>query len=227
MRLLLAEDSARLQTLVRDAIHAEGYLVDVVGGVQELLSAASLVSYGLLIVDLGLPDGDGIDAIRALRTSGTNAPILIITAREAVSDRIRGLDSGADDYLTKPFNNGELLARIRALLRRPSQINEPFLQAGPLQCHETNGEVIAGNIPIVLRPSERRLLTLLMRRSGTIVTRAMIEDALSEFGREVSPNAIEILISRLRKAIAVSVAGRVRIETIRGFGYALRTNEDV
>lgn len=225
MRLLMAEDNIRLQDLVREVIHDAGYLVDIVGGVHELLSAVAIVKYDLLIIDLGLPDGDGIDAIRSLRARGTTAPILVVTAREGISDRIRGLDSGADDYLTKPFNSGELLARIRALLRRPPGMSEPILLAGPLQCHEASGEVLVNNSAVALRASERRLLTLLMRRPGGIVTRSVIEEALSEFGREVSANAIAIVVSRLRKAITVPTAGRVRIETVRGIGYALRTHK--
>lgn len=226
MRLLMAEDNIRLQDLVREVIHDAGYLVDIVGGVHELLSAVAIVKYDLLIIDLGLPDGDGIDAIRSLRARGTTAPILVVTAREGIHDRIRGLDSGADDYLTKPFNSGELLARIRALLRRPPRMSEPILQAGPLQCHEASGEVLVNNSAVALRASERRLLTLLMRRPGGIVTRSAIEEALSEFGREVSANAIAIVVSRLRKAITVPTAGRVRIETVRGIGYALRTHKE-
>lgn len=226
MRLLMAEDNIRLQDLVREVIHDAGYLVDIVGGVHELLSAVAIVKYDLLIIDLGLPDGDGIDAIRSLRARGTTAPILVVTAREGISDRIRGLDSGADDYLTKPFNSGELLARIRALLRRPPGMSEPILLAGPLQCHEASGEVLVNNSAVALRASERRLLTLLMRRPGGIVTRSVIEEALSEFGREVSANAIAIVVSRLRKAITVPTAGRVRIETVRGIGYALRTQKE-
>lgn len=226
MRLLMAEDNVRLQDLVREVIHDAGYLVDIVGGVHELLSAVAIVKYDLLIIDLGLPDGDGIDAIRCLRARGTTAPILVVTAREGIRDRIRGLDSGADDYLTKPFNSGELLARIRALLRRPPRMSETILQAGPLQCHEASGEVLVNNSAVALRASERRLLTLLMRRPGGIVTRSAIEEALSEFGREVSANAIAIVVSRLRRAITVPTAGRVRIETVRGIGYALRAHKE-
>ncbi|MBS0244179.1 MAG: response regulator transcription factor [Proteobacteria bacterium] len=226
MRILLAEDSERLQGLVRDTLRNAGYLIDIVGSVRDLLEASALATHDLLIVDLGLPDGDGLNAIRELRARGVAAPILIITAREAVDDRIRGLDSGADDYLTKPFNNGELLARIRALLRRPSQFTGPVLAVGPLQYNETNGEVRVGGKSVDLRPSERRLLQLLIRRAGTIVNRVAIENALSEFGREVTPNAVDVHVSRLRKAISLSAAGRVRIETVRGFGYALRLNEE-
>lgn len=222
MRLLMAEDSVRLQELLRETLRRD-YRLDIVGSCSELLSAAESVAYDLFIIDLGLPDGDGIEAIRTLRSRQIAAPILIMTARDAVDDRIRGLDCGADDYLTKPFNNGELLARIRALLRRPALVAVPVLKFGPLECDEITGHVLMNGKSVELRPSERKLLAVLMRHNGTIATKASIEESLSEFGRELSSNAVEIIISRLRKAIAATGADEVRIETVRGIGYALRT----
>ena len=222
MRLLMAEDSVRLQELLREALRRD-YRLDIVGTCGDLESAANAVVYDLLIVDLGLPDGDGIEAIRNLRARQITAPILIMTARDAVEDRILGLDSGADDYLTKPFNNGELLARIRALLRRPALVSASVLKLGPLECDETTGQVLMNGSSVDLRPSERKLLAVLMRYNGTIAPKSSIEEQLSEFGRELSSNALEILVSRLRKAIASSGADEVRIETVRGIGYALRT----
>ena len=125
MRLLLAEDSERLQELLSESLKQAGYMLDVVATAAELFSSVAATKYDLLIIDLGLPDGDGLSAIRDLRATGMSVPILIITARGSIDDRIVGLDSGADDYLIKPFNHAELLARIRALLRRPSELQGP------------------------------------------------------------------------------------------------------
>jgi DNA-binding response OmpR family regulator len=221
MRLLLAEDNDRLQELLGEAIRRAGYRLDIVATVDGLLGSAEAVNYDLAIIDLGLPDGDGLDAIRTLRARGETAPILIITARERVDDRILGLDSGADDYLTKPFNHGEFLARVRALLRRPLVLAGPLLRAGALDHDEATGRTRLNGRDLELRASERRLLALLMRRADAIVAKPAIEEALSQFGRELSSNAVEILISRLRKAIGS--ADGISIETVRGIGYVLRT----
>ena len=157
------------------------------------------MQYDLIVVDLGLPDGDGLGAIRTLRSMGHSSPILIMTARGSVEDRVIGLDSGADDYLSKPFNDAELLARVRALLRRPSELQGPVLKCGGVELDEARGEVSCSGEPIGLRLSERRLLAVLMRRSGRIVLKSTLEDALSEIGRELSANAVEVLVSRVRR----------------------------
>ena len=225
MRLLLVEDSLRLQELLADPLRRAGYGLDAVGTVAELLSSVAVVQYDLIIVDLGLPDGDGLSAIRSLRSLGHSTPILIITARGSVEDRVIGLDSGADDYLIKPFNHAELLARVRALLRRPSELQGPVLKFGGVELDEARGEVAYAGKPIELRLSERRLLAVLMRRSGSVVAKSTIEDALSEIGRELSANAVEVLVSRLRKALSEGSTG-VTIETVRGIGYRLRLNEE-
>ena len=128
--MLLVEDSERLQELLSESLKNAGYMLDVVATVADLFSSVAAVTYDLLIIDLGLPDGDGLAAIRDLRARGIMLPILIITARGSIDDRISGLDTGADDYLTKPFNHAELLARVRALLRRPSDLQGPVLRRG-------------------------------------------------------------------------------------------------
>ena len=222
MRLLLAEDSERLLELLGDAIRRAGYRLDTVNSVAELLGCTATINYDLVIVDLGLSDGDGMSAIKELRSRGKTTPILIITARDSVDDRILGLDSGADDYLTKPFNHGEFLARVRALMRRPASLSGPLLNAGAVELDERTGQVRLLGREIELRASERRLLALFMRRADAIVNKTAIEDALSEFGREMSSNAVEVLVSRLRKAIGGAGPG-LRIETVRGVGYVLRT----
>ena len=221
MRLLLVEDSLRLQELLADPLRRAGYGLDAVGTVAELLSSVAVVQYDLIIVDLGLPDGDGLAAIRSLRSLGHSTPILIITARGSVEDRVIGLDSGADDYLIKPFNHAELLARVRALLRRPSELQGPVLKFGGVELDEARGEVSCAGKPIELRLSQRRLLAVLMRHSGRVVPKSALEDALSEIGREISTNGVEVLVSRTRKAL-VQQSTDVTIEVVRRTGYRLR-----
>jgi two-component system, OmpR family, response regulator len=220
-RLLLVEDSARLQALLTESLRGAEYPVDVVGTAAEARAALAEVTYDVVIVDLGLPDGDGIALIHEARVGGCKTPMLVITARAGIDDRIAGLDSGADDYLVKPFSHLELLARIRALLRRPPDMREPILQVGRLVLNETTSEVRADGRMVDLRASERRLLALLMRQAGRIVPKSSIEERFSEFGRELSGNAVEAHVSRLRKALDDAPAG-VWIETIRGVGYALK-----
>jgi len=220
-RLLLVEDSIRLQALLSDSLRGADYPLDVVGTMAEARAATAGVSYALQIIDLGLPDGDGLALIHEQRSAGCNTPILVITARGGIDDRIAGLDSGADDYLVKPFSHLELLARVRALLRRPRDLREPMLQIGRLVLNEATGEVRADGKMLDLRATERRLLALLMRQAERIVPKSSIEERFSEFGRELSVNAVEAHVSRLRKALDETSAG-VFIETIRGVGYALR-----
>src|SRR5436309_16039806 len=174
MRILLVEDSVRLQELLSDALNRAGYGLDAVATVAELLGAAATIRYDLIIVDLGLPDGDGLDAIRSLRKAGPTVPILIVTARGSVEDRVDGLDSGADDYLIKPFNHAELLARVRALMRRPSELQGPVLRRGRTEFDQAKDEVRCSGRSIQLRLSERRLLAELMRRSGAVVAKSAI-----------------------------------------------------
>lgn len=221
MRLLVVEDSQRLQELLADTLRRAGYSVDVASNVADFCANVATVKYDLGIVDLGLPDGDGLTAIRNMRETGHTMPILVITVRGRVEDRVAGLDSGADDYLIKPFNHAELLARVRALLRRPLDLHGLVFCKGDLELDEAKGETRCAGKPIDLRLSERRLLGLLMRRSDSIVPKPAIEEALSEFGRERSMNAIEALVSRTRKAL-LDAGSRVSIETVRGVGYALR-----
>src|SRR4029077_8148794 len=155
MRLLLVEDSERLQELLSESLKSAGYMLDVVATVADLFSSVAAASYDLLIIDLGLPDGDGLAAIRSLGASGISRPILIITARGSIDDRISGLDAGADDYLTKPFNHAELLARVRALLRRPSDLQGPLLRRGRTEFDQAKDEVRCSGHLVQLRLSER------------------------------------------------------------------------
>ena len=221
MKLLLVEDSLRLQELLGESLRNADYVVDVVDTVADARAAAAAVHYDLSIIDLGLPDGDGISLIQDLRSTGCNTPILVITARAGIDDRIAGLDSGADDYVVKPFSHLELLARIRALLRRPQVMHDSTMQAGRIVFNATTREVRADGRLLNLRGGERRLLALLMRHTGNVVQRVTIEEHFSVFGREICGNAVEAHVSRLRKALDERSCG-VSIETVRGIGYALR-----
>ena len=221
MRMLLLEDNARLQAVVSDSLRTNEYLVDAVGTVAAFRSAVALVRYDLFIIDLGLPDGDGLALIRELRVAGCEAPILVITAQATIDARVSGLEGGADDYLVKPFHQAELLARIRALLRRPSSMRTPVMQAGSLKVDSETGEARVNEQVLDLRLRERRLLILLMRRAGSVVAKSVIEAALSDFEHTLSGNAIEVIVYRLRKALDDKASG-VTIETVRGVGYVLK-----
>jgi two-component system response regulator QseB/two-component system response regulator TctD len=174
----------------------------------------------LYIIDLGLPDDDGIGLITRLRQKHDHRPILVITARVALEDRISGLDLGADDYLAKPFNNDELLARIRALLRRPPTIAPALKQVGKLSFDLQNQTIQCDGRELNLSPSEHRLLALFLRRTERIVTPGDIEQISNDLGREVSENAVQQAISRLRKLLA-RIDPALSIRTIRGSGYML------
>jgi two-component system response regulator TctD len=221
MRLLLIEDSTRLRELLTERVHDAGWRLDAVATSAEAEAAAGLVAYDLALLDLGLPDGDGIALIRTLRKGGFGAPILVITARGAIDDRVSALDSGADDYLVKPFNHTELLARCRALLRRRSSAVVELFEVASISFDPASGIVrVAGEV-LSISPRERSVLELLLRNAGRVVAKQQIEVALSESGGEISTNAVELAVSRLRRRLAASQSG-IAIETIRGVGYLLR-----
>lgn len=222
MRILLLEDSQRLQDLLSESLRRSGYKLDVIGTLAEFSVAVRSVSHDLLIVDLSLPDGDALSAIKELRSEGNTTPILIISARGTVEDRISGLDAGADDYLIKPFNHDELLARCRAVLRRPAELSGPSIAVGNTRLDLASGEVRVSDRLVELQPSQVRLLTILMRRAGVLYSKHALETSLSEFGREITSNAIEAVISRTRRSLH-DAGSDISIQTVRGVGYALRT----
>lgn len=221
MRLLLIEDAPRLRELLIECVHSVGWSIDGFGSCAEAEEAVATVNYDLLLLDLGLPDGDGVDLIRRLRRNGEKAPILALTARAAIDEKIVGLDAGADDYLVKPFNHGEFLARCRALLRRAPDTAPPVLTAGALRFDPASGALSRDGEDLALTPRERAVVEILMRDLGKTTTKRKLELALSEFDDDVSTNAVELVISRLRKKLATVETG-VALETIRGLGYLLR-----
>ena len=221
MRLLLIEDTERLRELLIESVHAVGWRIDAFGTVAEGEEAIATTHYDLLLLDLGLPDGDGLDLIRALRRNGVRTPILAMTARGAIDERIAGLDAGADDYLIKPFNHGEFLARCRALMRRSPETAQPVLTAGRLVFDPAVELSTCAGQEIPLTPRERAVAEILMREVGRAVHKRKLEHALSEFGDDISTNAVELAISRLRRKLGAYESGAA-LETIRGLGYFLR-----
>lgn len=221
MRLLLVEDTVRLQQLLTEAVHDAGWRIDAVGSLADAEEARATTPYDLLLIDLGLPDGDGLDLVRSVRRGGDMTPILVITARGAVDDRIAGLDAGADDYLVKPFNHREFLARCRALLRRAPDTAMPVLATGDLTLDCASGAACCEGEDLGLAPRERTVLEILLRDAGRVVPKRKLEHALSEFGDELSSNAVETAVSRLRKKLEGHTTGTT-LETIGGVGYLLR-----
>ncbi|WP_431323070.1 response regulator transcription factor [Rhizobium sp. YTU87027] len=221
MRILLIEDSSRLRDLLCEAIRSVGWKIDAFESAQEGRFALKGAHYDLLLLDLGLPDEDGIDVLKSLRSAKVAIPVLVLTARGAIDERIVGLDAGADDYLAKPFHNGELIARIRALMRRAPLTAMPTLEYADLHLEIASRRVTCAGAEIALAPSEKDLLELLMRNGGKVVSKIKIEHAFSEFGDERSSNAVELAISRLRKKLEGHPTG-ASIETVRGVGYMMR-----
>jgi DNA-binding response OmpR family regulator len=220
MRLLLIEDSARLGALIVDGLTADGFVVDWRETLGEGLEARGLAAYDLILLDLGLPDGDGLDLVKQLRRDRDSVPILILTARSGLGERIAGLDVGADDYLVKPFDIAELAARCRALLRRPGACLGVILRAGNVALDTANRSLEVAGDPVAISPRELALLEHLLRRSGQVVGKALLEDQLYAMDAEVTPNALEVAVSRLRKRLAAAHAD-LTLRTAHGVGYAL------
>ena len=221
MRALVIEDNARLAELIAGALHGAGFGADTAGNAGGGRAALAAVAYDLVLLDLGLPDEQGVELLRDVRRHRKQTPCIIITARGTVADRIAGLDAGADDYLVKPFHMSELLARCRAVLRRPGARLGTVLRAGNIVLDTSAHEVRVAGRPLPLAKREIMILTLLLRRTGDVVERGVLEEAVGEFGREVTPNAIEAQVSRLRRRLAAAGA-TATIETARGVGYIIR-----
>jgi DNA-binding response OmpR family regulator len=220
MRLLAVEDEPDLGTLLRDALSRAGFAADLVTGIVDAEDHLDLISYDAMILDLGLADGDGLTLLRALRRRGGTLPVLILTARDAPEDRVTGLDSGADDYLIKPFHMPELISRIRALLRRPNSALGVVLELGELVLDTTSRQARVGSTALTLSLREMALLELLLRRQGRVVTREALEQGLYGFDTTLGSNAVEVLVHRLRRKLADANATAV-VHTLRGVGYLL------
>ena len=216
MRILLVEDDSMLGEAVRDGLRQEGYVVDWVRNGGAALAALSTSSFSALVLDLGLPDSDGLGLLRRLRQSGQATPVVIVTARDRVSDRIGGLDAGADDYLIKPFDIDELGARLRAITRRADGCAESLLIAGEVVLDLRQRTVTRHGAPAALTAREYALVELLMRKAGCLVTRAEIEEELYGFDDHIASNAIEVHIHNLRRKL-----GAQFITNLKGRGYRI------
>lgn len=225
MRLLLIEDGPRLGALIVEGLVHDGFVVDWRETLEAGFEARRLAAYDLILLDLGLPDGDGLDFVKRLRRDRDSVPILILTARGGLGERIAGLDVGADDYLVKPFDIAELAARCRALLRRPGSCLGVVLQAGNVALDTANRSLTIAGVPVGMPPRELALLEHLLRRAGQIVAKTLLEDQLYAMDVEVTPNALEVAVSRLRKRLTTAHAD-LTVRTAHGVGYALMADPD-
>lgn len=214
MRVLIVEDDAGIASGLAATLKAAGYAVDVCGTLGQASAALQVEAFDLVLLDLNLPDGDGIDWLRRLRASGQPMPVLIMTARDALPDRVAGLDQGADDYIVKPFEPEELLARMRVALRRSEGRASPVLHHGDLEVDPAGRTVRRAGQLVTLRAKEFALLMVLLRASGQVVTRQRLEEALYGFDDALESNALEVHMHHLRRKL-----GEGLVKTVRGVGY--------
>lgn len=218
MRILLVEDDPALSFGVARALQREGWQVDTLGDGMSASAEGLIAQYDLAVLDLGLPRRDGMEVLRHWRSRGARLPVLILTARDELGDRVEGLDSGADDYLVKPFDLPELVARLRALLRRSAGRAEDRLVLGELELDVRHRELRFRGERVHLSPREQALTELLMARAGRVVPKDHIVSTLSSWETDFSENSVEVYIHRLRKRFADL---GVSIKTVRGFGYLM------
>ena len=216
MRLLLVEDDSMIGEAARQGLRQEGHTVDWVRDGREADAAATAAPYDVVLLDLGLPRRDGLSLLKSWRTRGVTVPVLIITARDAVSDRVAGLDAGADDYLVKPFDLDELSARVRAVARRLSGRAESIVRIGELEIDSANRHVRWKGAEVNLSPREYALLEALANRPGAYLTRAQLEERLYGWDEEIASNAVEVHIHGLRRKLDPEF-----IRNVRGMGYTL------
>ncbi|ABI59610.1 MULTISPECIES: response regulator transcription factor [Nitrosomonas] len=218
MRILVIEDEFLLQNQIRQQLEAAGYMVDTCNNGEEGLFLATEYRLNAAIIDIGLSGKSGLDVIKALRQRGSLLPILILTARSSWQDKVRGLETGADDYLTKPFQMEELQARVKALLRRANGIPQTLLECGPIAVDMTAQQVSINGVNIELTSFEYRLLEELVRHRGEVLSKQILADALYPHDEDRDSNVLEVMIGRLRRKL--DPAGTLKpIETMRGRGY--------
>jgi DNA-binding response OmpR family regulator len=216
MRVLLVEDDVMIGEAVRDALRTDHYAVDWVRDGATADTALRAQPYDLVLLDLGLPKRDGLEVLRALRSRGQRVPVLVATARDAVGDRIAGLDAGADDYVVKPYDTDELLARIRALIRRSAGHAEPVFSHKGVTLNPATREATVQGEPVTLSGREWAVLETMLARPGVVFSRAQLEEKLYGWKEEISSNAVEVYVHGLRRKL-----GGDLIQTVRGLGYVI------
>jgi DNA-binding response OmpR family regulator len=225
VRLLVVEDEPRIAEILKSGLRRAGFIVDVVDLCVDAREALALIAYDAAILDLGLPDGDGLKLLTQVRAAHNHVPILILTARDAVEDRVSGLDAGADDYLVKPFATSELIARIKALLRRPGGALGLELHAGNIDFDTVGRDVRVGCISLQLPRRECAILEHLMRRQGRVVPKSILEEKLYGIDDELESNAVPVHVHHLRRKLQEAKA-TAEIHTIRGVGYLLTESKE-
>jgi two-component system OmpR family response regulator len=216
MRLLLVEDEPTLRRQLRQALEGAGYAVDEADNGRDAQFLGETESFDAVVLDLGLPVLDGLSVLQRWRAAGRTMPVLILTARDNWSEKVAGIDAGADDYLTKPFHTEELLARLRALIRRASGLASPVLRCGEVSLDTRSARVTVSGQPIALTSHEHKLLAYLMHRPGAVVSRTELTEHIYAQDFDRDSNTIEVFIGRLRKKLPAEA-----IETVRGQGYRL------
>jgi two-component system OmpR family response regulator len=223
MRVLVVEDEEKMAALIRRSLGAEGHAADVATGGEDALWMARAVDYDAIVLDVMLPGLGGLETCRRLRAERVWTPVLMLTARRTIADRVAGLDAGADDYLAKPFSFAELLARLRALCRRGGAERPTVLEVGALRLDPASGQVWRGTEEIALSTKEFALLEIFMRRSGQLLTRLDLIDRAWDMGYESRSNVVDVFVRRLREKIDRPF-GTSSLETVRGAGYRLRSD---
>lgn len=216
MRILIAEDEVTLCEQIKRALTADGQAVDVVHDGDEAAFLGASEPYDIVILDIGLPKKDGISVLKDWRAQGVQTPVLLLTARGGWTDRVDGLDAGADDYLTKPFHMPELSARVRALLRRKTGVSNPTFRKGPVEFDSRSGRVIVDGFPVDLTAQEIAVLSYLFHNSGRLVSRTELSEHIYEYEGDRDSNTIAVFVTRLRKKLGADL-----IQTVRGRGYMI------
>jgi DNA-binding response OmpR family regulator len=216
MRILLVEDDAMIGASIRTSLQRDGFVVDFVQDGRAVNDMVSSEHFDLLLLDLGLPGRGGLEILAAIRGAKQNLPVIIITARDGVDDKVRGLDLGADDYLVKPFNAKELSARVRSALRRSSGRSDPEFEVQGIRFNPTTRQVLKDGEPVALSAKEYAIIEALIQRPGIMLSRVQLEERIYGWGGEVDSNAVQVHIHAIRQKL-----GRNFIQTLRGVGYCI------
>ncbi|MFV2052370.1 response regulator [Aliiroseovarius sp. YM-037] len=216
MRILLAEDEQALCDQIARTLSAEGYVIDVVQDGEEAAFMGATEPYDMIVLDLGLPSKDGLSVLKGWRGEGVDIPVLILTARDGWSERVDGLDAGADDYMTKPFHMPELSARVRAMLRRKTGRTNPLFQSGSVTFDTRTNQVTVDGFPVELTAQETAVLSYLIHSSGRLVSRTELSEHIYQYDDDRDSNTIAVFVNRLRKKLGADL-----IQTVRGLGYSI------